>query len=169
MTATLDTDTPHRTDIELTETDLAAVVRRLAADPAVWEPLIDHAAPQRQWAAVSVPEGIDVWVISWRTSHATELHGHGDATAAFTVVRGEITELRPDPQGRLAARTFTAGEVQLVRPGEVHDVRNDHAEPAVTIHAYSPRLTEMVFYRAEAGRLAVDRVVRADSEEAAAW
>lgn len=151
-----------------TERALAAIVRRVASDPSQWAHLV-RLGPQRAWARIEVPEGIDVWVISWPTFEATELHSHGDATAAFAAVVGAITEIRPDAAGRLVPRTFAPGVVQVIRPGDVHDVRNERVTPAVTIHAYSPRLTTMNFYRWDAGRLFLDHVVHSDDPEAGAW
>ncbi len=151
-----------------TERALSAIVRRVAGDPSQWAHLV-RLGPQRSWARIEVPEGVDVWVISWPTFEATELHSHGDATAAFTTVAGAITEIRPDADGRLVPRTFAPGVVQVIRPGEIHDVRNERVTPAVTVHAYSPRLTTMNFYRWDAGRLSLDHVVRSDDPEAGAW
>ena len=151
-----------------TERALAAIVRRVASDPGQWAHLV-RLGPDRAWARIEVPEGIDVWVISWPTFEATELHSHGDATAAFAAVVGAITEIRPDAAGRLVPRTFAPGVVQVIRPGDVHDVRNERVTPAVTIHAYSPRLTTMNFYRWDAGRLFLDHVVHSDDPEAGAW
>lgn len=37
--------------------------------------------------------------------------------------------------------------------GHVHDVINAHAEPSVSVHAYSPPLTAMSYYRVEPGGL----------------
>ncbi len=147
---------------------LAAVVRRIAGDPSRWGHLVRQ-GPQRSGTRIEVTEGVEVWVIAWPTFQATELHSHGEATTAYTTVAGAITEIRPDRRGRLLPRTFVPGVVQVVRPGEVHDVRNERATPAVTIHAYSPRLSSMTFYGWSAGRLSVDRVAGPDDLGAGAW
>lgn len=156
----------HLTDPR--ERALAAVVRRVATDRSQWAHLVQP-CQQRSRTRVYVSEGIDVWVIAWPTFETTELHSHGEATAAFTTVAGAITEIRPDARGRLVPRTFAPGLVQVVRPGEVHDVRNERATPAVTVHAYSPRLSTMTFYGWSAGRLSVDRVVGPDDLAVGAW
>ncbi|NHN56157.1 cysteine dioxygenase [Calidifontibacter sp. DB0510] len=152
----------------LTDTELVELVCRVAADRALWEPLVRFDRGERQWARISVPEGVDVWVICWEQSQGTRLHDHGDASAAFTTVRGTIAELRPRG-GQLIARDLAEGAVQSVRPGDIHDVRNERREPAVTIHAYAPALTQMTYYDLHSGRLLVDRVVRSDEPEGHEW
>ncbi|MBC9958389.1 hypothetical protein [Yimella sp. cx-51] len=158
--------TPFRT---LTDTDLADIVRRVAADRAAWEPHVRHTGDERHWAKIEVPEGIDVWVISWQTFQSTDLHSHGDATAAFAAVQGTITEIQVDDDGRLLPRKFSPGIVQVVQPGVIHDVRNEIVEPAVTIHAYSPRLTEMHYYNWHDRTVTLDRIERSDGTEAREW
>lgn len=153
----------------LSETELIDVVRRVASDRAAWAPHVNFTGDERHWAKIEVPEGIDVWVISWQTFQSTDLHSHGDATAAFAAVQGTITEISVDEAGRLMPRKFSPGVVQVVRPGEIHDVRNEVVEGAVTIHAYSPRLTEMHYYSWDNRVITLDRIVRSDGEEAQRW
>ena len=52
-----------------------------------------------------------------------------------------------------------------IEPGQVHDVRNELVEPAVSIHAYSPRLTEMTYYAWRDGAAAPVRTVVSDEPE----
>lgn len=53
-----------------------------------------------------------------------------------------------------------------VLPGELHDVRNESPEPAISIHAYAPRLTEMTYYSfTDGGPLPVRRVLSDEPEE----
>lgn len=155
----------------LSETELVDLVRRVAADRSSWEHLVDLTGTggERHWAKIEVPEGVDVWLISWQTFASTDLHSHGDASAAFTAVQGTITEIRVDEQGRLLPRKFSPGVVQVVRPGEIHDVRNEVVEPAVTIHAYSPRLTEMHYFNWDNRTVTLDRIERSDGAQAREW
>lgn len=60
--------------------------------------------------------------------------------------------------GAGTVRTFGPG------PGYVHDVRNTSAGPAVSVHAYSPPLTEMTRYDLTPGGLAAR-----DAETEANW
>lgn len=47
---------------------------------------------------------------------------------------------------RIAARRVPAGRSLGFPPGHVHDVANPSAEPAVSVHAYSPPLVAMSYY-----------------------
>lgn len=157
-------DRPHRT---LTVSALAEVVCRVAADRSLWAPLVDHDAAGPRWSRLPVPEGVDVWVASWPTFERTELHSHADATAAYTAVEGVITDVRLDDAGRLLPRKITSGVVEFVAPDEVHDIRNEHVERAVTIHAYSPRLSEVRYFSWHNRALSLERVARTSQPAAA--
>ncbi len=142
------------------DVDLVGLVSQVAADPRQWRKHAKLNGAQRSWTRLDVAEDVDVWVIVWGTSAGTDLHDHGDSAAAFTTVRGVLTEIRPDGRGRLLPRKFIPGVVAEVAPGEVHDVTNEHAQTAVSIHAYYPRLTEMTFYtRTSDGLVIPDRIV----------
>lgn len=119
---------------------------------------------QRYWTRLAAPSGVDVWLLSWYASQRTELHDHGDSAAAFTVVRGTLTEVRPTPDG-LVSRRFGVGDVQTVAAGEIHDVDNRDLGPAVSIHAYAPRLRSMTYYSSDTGLLRPTRTVWTDEPE----
>jgi len=55
---------------------------------------------------------------------------------------------------------------QTVVPGAIHDVTNAHDSPAVSIHAYSPRLTQMTYYSQVSGQLSPARTVLTRGPEA---
>jgi len=117
------------------------------------------------WTRLEAPAGVDVWLISWLPSQGTELHDHGASSAAFTVVAGTLTEIRPD-DGRLVPQEFRAGRTQTVDPGDLHDVLNAGTEPAVSIHAYSSPLTRMTYWARDAeGTLVPTRTVETDEPE----
>lgn len=124
---------------------LTDLLLRVVADRDRWQPLIRFGASERYWARIPVPEPVDVWLLTWTTSQGTELHDHGESEAAFTVISGVLDEIRP-ADGRLVVHKRTPGSVVRVLPGELHDVRNELAEPAISIHAYAPRLATMTFY-----------------------
>ncbi|GAB7190005.1 cysteine dioxygenase family protein [Kineococcus sp. NUM-3379] len=141
---------------------LAALVRGIAARPALWRPAVRFDTHERYWTRLDAPAGIDVWLLTWTRTQGTDLHDHGGSAAAFTVVEGTLTEVRPDTGGALtstALRAVPGGALRTVEPDVVHDVRNDHDEPAVSIHAYAPRLERMSFYAVVDGRLERVRTV----------
>lgn len=56
----------------------------------------------RWWTRIWHDPDVDVWLLSWLPGHTTELHDHGDSAAAFTVVRGALTETRAEAGTRAA-------------------------------------------------------------------
>ncbi len=88
-------------------------------------------------------------MIAWMPGQSTGFHDHGGSSGAYCVVNGSLQERRPGEE----ARVIAAGEVQAFGPTQVHDVRNTSAAPAISLHAYSPALTEMTHYAVEEGEL----------------
>jgi mannose-6-phosphate isomerase-like protein (cupin superfamily) len=156
-----------RTAAALGTHDLSLVVRRIAANPRLWKPAVRFGATDRYWTRLDGPEGVDVWLLTWLPSQGTDLHDHGDSAAAFAVVEGSLTEVRADPTLGVWSTTVRAPAVRVVEPGVVHDVRNDHSAPAVSIHAYSPKLSRMTYYDLEDGALVARREVLGDEPESA--
>lgn len=145
--------------------ELAALVRSLADRPDVWRPLVQFTEGERWWTRLDAPDGVDVWLLSWLPAQGTEPHDHGDSTAAFTIVAGTLTEVRPDADGRLVPQDFTTGRTQTVATGQIHDVLNVGTEPAVSIHAYSPPLNRMTYYRSTPDGLVPSRTVETTEPE----
>jgi hypothetical protein len=144
---------------------LVALTRSIAARPELWRPKVRFDRDRRWWTRLDGPAGTDVWLLSWLQSQGTELHDHGDAAAAFTVVRGALTETRPDKHGQLVLRRIAAGQTQTVEPGVIHDVLNEHASRSVSIHAYSPRLAQMTYFAWSSGHALPTRTVQTDEPE----
>ena len=144
---------------------LVEIVSAAAACPELWRPHVHFSERDRCWSRLEGPSDVDLWLLTWTRSQSTELHDHGRASAALTVVQGTLTEVRPDGRGGLHGDAVSVGGVRTVDPGHIHDVRNDGDEPAVSIHAYSPRLEEMTFYRVVDGVPVADRTVRTDQPE----
>ena len=149
--------------------DLTTITRQVAAEVAagMHEVRVDHS---RRWSRrLHADPHLDVWLISWATEQAAELHDHGGSIGALTVVRGELTEWRWT-SGRSDDAEITPEELAVAGPGlrrrtlaasagaafplgHVHDVSNRRAEPAVSVHAYSPPLSTMSYYGVERGTL----------------
>ena len=67
-----------------------------------------------------------------------------------------------------AEAALDSGLVRIIRwvpPGAVHDVSNPHLAPAVSIHAYSPPLSQMTFYRQSAAGLVATRTEHTNGPE----
>lgn len=133
----------------LTNALLSDVVDRIAARRDLWEPLVSTVlgdrVGERTWARLPVREDLDVFVVTWRTSSHTSLHSHGGAASAFRTVEGVLTEIRPDTRGRLIPRNFAPGLTALIAADEVHDLRNERGQRAVSVHAYAPGLTSITY------------------------
>ena len=80
--------------------ELSALTRSLAAQPDLWRPLVQFQESGRWWTRLDAPPGVDVWLLTWLPSQGTELHDHGASAAAFTIVAGTLTEVRPTARRR---------------------------------------------------------------------
>ena len=131
--------------------ELTELTRRYAAEvrDGLHEVRVD---PQRRWYNLLRSDGaVDVWLITWATEQFAELHDHGDSLGALTVVRGALAEDRwAGSRAGLRNRRLTAGRTAAFGRGYVHEVSNPALEPAVSVHAYSPPLTEMNYYALDA-------------------
>src|SRR3954447_24257695 len=159
MTFALDV-APNALDLD----DLVEIACGMAAEADRWRPRIRFREGSRWWTRLHGDDVLDVWLLTWLADQSTDLHDHGGSAAAFTVVEGSLSEIRLT--GLTERRSVvTAGSTRTVEAGVVHDVRNPSGIPAISVHAYSPPLREMTFYRRESsGRLAVDQVVRRELE-----
>ena len=135
--------TPRTPASPYTVHDLATVVRRVASVPQLWRPKVqlatDHSAVR-----LPGPDGVDVRLLAWLPSSRTslcdaDLHAHDDASAAFAVVEGVLTEVRDDDVLGRWTTTLQAPAVRVVERGIVHSLRNEQTRLAVSIHAYGRR------------------------------
>ncbi len=133
--------------------ELVAVVRLLAKDTRRWRPLLRFPPHSRWWSRLHGDDTLDVWLETWPAGEATELHDHGDSAAAYTMLGGSLTEIRVRSSGQEIRSVVPAGKSVWVPPRAVHDVTNAGRAHAVSIHAYSPPLREMTFYRPGLGGL----------------
>ena len=125
---------------------LAGLVR-LAAATGEWSALVRYAEDQRWYHRLERGENYEVWLLSWLPGQRTGFHDHCGSSGAFAVVQGELRERtagRGPPQPASAA--FPAGRARSFGPRHVHEVVNESAVPAVSIHAYSPPLAGMRRY-----------------------
>jgi predicted metal-dependent enzyme (double-stranded beta helix superfamily) len=154
-----------RTGVRLDE--LSELVRAVSGDPGIWQSRLQiPAGTDRWWTRLSADERVDLWLLSWLPGHRTELHDHGSSAAAFSVVRGELVELRTGLAGSRKRYLRAPGAVTALAPGVIHDVRGAGTGPAVSIHAYSPPLRQMNYYGNGAdGRLQIVRSVRTHEPE----
>ena len=145
---------PVRPSSPVSPVELGRLVREVASQPARWQPTVRFGPARRWFARLELTTDLEVWLLSWLPGQSTGFHDHGAAVGAFTVAQGELTE-RTVPAGRAvaASRVLAAGQARPFGPAHVHDVVNTSAAPAVSVHAYSPPLTEMRRFELTAGGL----------------
>lgn len=139
----------------LSQSAMATLVADLAADPRCWPPIVRDRSDRSWWYLLHEERDVDVWLLSRLRDQVTDLHDHGDSREHFRVVAGQLTEVRASRAGALTRTLLSAGQSRSVPVRAVHEVFNDHAEPAISLHAYSPPLARGTFYEREAGRLHV--------------
>jgi hypothetical protein len=123
-------------------------------------PLLPEAEPtlrERTYERLALNDEVEIWLIHWPTGRGLELHDHGGSTGALWVVRGNLDEHAVGSDGRVARRRIAAGSGAAFGATYVHDVVNHGTGPATSVHAYSPPMTSMTFYRQEGAHLAVAR------------
>jgi mannose-6-phosphate isomerase-like protein (cupin superfamily) len=125
--------------------DLTALTRRVAAEVRAGRHRVRIDPARRWYRLLRADDLVDVWLISWATEQAAELHDHAGSLGALAVVSGSLLEQRWVGDG-LRARRLGAGRSAGFPLGHVHDVGNPAVEPAVSVHAYSPPLTAMSYY-----------------------
>ena len=131
---------------DLSETELERLVADLAAAPERWRHLVAHRPDERTYAELFRDEHVAVWLICWMNDHDTGYHDHDLSAGAVAVAAGAVREERLVLGGEPATRTAAAGESFTFGPADIHRVSHAGAEPAVTIHAYSPPLWRMGAY-----------------------
>ncbi|HEY6277932.1 MAG TPA: cysteine dioxygenase family protein [Streptosporangiaceae bacterium] len=133
---------------------LRAIVRDLTASPDGWMSLVRYDPDHRWYHLLRQHDDHEIWLLSWLPGQRTGFHDHGRSAGAFTVVQGCLRE-RTARGGRPRRRdtAVAAGSVRSFGPWYLHDVGNDSAAPAISVHAYSPPLTGMQRFGFVAGRL----------------
>jgi predicted metal-dependent enzyme (double-stranded beta helix superfamily) len=137
---------------DLTNDQLVAVARQIAARPELWSGHVQHDPIQRTFKQLLRDEHLDVWLICWSHDHDTGFHDHDLSAGAVAVAAGSVREERlvlGRPVDAPIARTVDAGSSFDFGASDIHRVLHAGAEPAVTIHAYSPPLLRMGSYAVE--------------------
>ncbi|MGH3231361.1 MAG: cysteine dioxygenase [Streptosporangiaceae bacterium] len=133
--------TPER----LSQARLNQIVTALAARPGGWGEVVRFAAGRRWYQRLQLADDREVWPPSWLPGQSTGFHDHGRAVGAFAVAQGQVRERTVAVGSGQPVRNLTVarGSARAFGPHYVHDVVNAFAEPAITVHAYSPPLTAM--------------------------
>ena len=108
-------------------------------------------ATGREFHLIRRDDDVEVWMIVWAPGASTGFHDHGTATTAFTVVLGSLVE--HNWLGGLQIADIGPGDARAHAAGHVHDVRNVGSRPAISLHAYAPRLDAMHNYHFRGDRI----------------
>lgn len=130
----------------LSAAELERFVGELADRPELWIELIDHDPSRRTYHMLLSDDHVTGWLICWSDEHDTGFHDHDVSSGAVAVVSGAVREERLALDGRPRDRTFTAPGTFSFSAADIHRVRHAGADPAVTLHVYSPPLLRMGAY-----------------------
>jgi rhodanese-related sulfurtransferase/predicted metal-dependent enzyme (double-stranded beta helix superfamily) len=128
--------------------ELANIVSQFASSDG-WIDRVRLRTEQRWYERLYQGPDHDIWAISWMPGQSTGFHDHGASSGAFIVATGTLEEHRPGEQ----TRVIHPGKPRAFGPDYAHDVRNASLAPAVSIHAYSPPLSEMNEYELDGSQL----------------
>jgi hypothetical protein len=117
----------------------------------------------RHYELLELSDDVEIWAIHWPQGQGLELHDHGGSVGALWVVNGSLEEHYVRLARVVGRRSIVAGGGAAFGPSYVHDVVNVGTDPVTSVHAYSPPMESMNFYRQEVGGLVLDRTeYRAD-------
>jgi rhodanese-related sulfurtransferase len=131
-----------------TPEELADIVSKFASSDG-WIDKVRLRAEQRWYERLYHGPDYDIWVISWLPGQSTGFHDHGASAGAFVVATGILEEHSPGER----TRVIHPGKPRAFGPDYAHDVRNVSLAPAISIHAYSPPLSDMNEYELDGSRL----------------
>jgi rhodanese-related sulfurtransferase/mannose-6-phosphate isomerase-like protein (cupin superfamily) len=131
-----------------TPEELANIVSQFASSDG-WMDKVRLRAEQRWYERLYHGPDYDIWVISWLPGQSTGFHDHGASAGAFVVATGILEEHSPGER----TRVIYPGKASAFGPDYAHDVRNVSLAPAISIHAYSPPLSDMNEYELDGSRL----------------
>jgi predicted metal-dependent enzyme (double-stranded beta helix superfamily) len=131
---------------DLDSYELEAFVAELADRPELWIGRVRHDPAQRSYEELISDEHLTAWLICWMDDHDTGFHDHDRSSGAVAVVSGAVREERLTLGGDPSRRVLRAGQSFHFSASDIHRVRHEGVDPAVTLHVYSPPLERMGAY-----------------------
>ena len=126
--------------------ELIDFVQGLASRPQLWSHLVEHDRAARCYSELVRNDDVAAWLICWMDEQDTGFHDHDVSSGAVAVVSGSVREDRLVLGGPPSSRVVSAGDAFSFAASDIHRVQHAGAEPAVTLHAYSPPLWRMGSY-----------------------
>ncbi len=153
-------------DRRLSPQELERVARAVAAEPALWRHLVVDSPQKRWWLVLHYTPAYEVRLLSWEFDQSSGWHDHGGSSGGFAVTAGVLQESwRADDGFSVEESRFSAGAHGAFGADHVHDVRHGAGRPAVSIHAYSPPLTQLTMYDLTAYGFVAREVVPDDQRD----
>ncbi len=138
----------------MTPAELTQFVQELASRPERWAHLVEHDRAARTYSELMRDDDVAAWLICWMDEQDTGFHDHDVSAGAVAVVAGSVREDRLVLGAAPSTRVVNAGGAFSFEASDIHRVMHAGAEPAVTLHAYSPPLWRMGTYEVQPeGRL----------------
>jgi hypothetical protein len=153
-------------DRRLTPDELERAALAVAGRPDLWEDLVVDSPDQRWWIVLHRTDAYEVRLLSWEFDQTSGWHDHGGSSGGFVVTSGVLEELsRGADFCSVEHRHFGEGAHGSFGPEHVHDVSHAAGRPAVSVHAYSPPLTQLTMYEPTPYGFVVREVVPDDRRE----
>jgi quercetin dioxygenase-like cupin family protein len=86
------------------------------------------------------------WLLGWLDDQETGFHDHDRSAGGVHVIEGSLAEDRLTFGTEDGTRIFSAGESFSFDTQHIHRMRHHGAEPALSLHVYSPPLASMGSY-----------------------
>lgn len=131
----------------LSPVELGRIVRSTAVEADDWLEIVRFTEGSRWFHRLALASDYEIWLLSWLPGQRTGFHDHGRACGAFTVTCGKLIETLAIPgNSRVRRRVAAEGSLTTFGGHHLHDVGCNSAEPAISVHAYSPPLSAMQRY-----------------------
>lgn len=138
---------------------LLAIGLGLASTPASLPVPLEPEGRSRTYVRLLATDAYEAWLLAWPPGSEIPAHDHGDSHGAFVVVSGTLVEARHEASAP-HRRVLGPGDAATVPVGLVHEVSARGEGPALSVHVYSPPLSEMRFYDAGGEVVAVEEVAQ---------
>jgi hypothetical protein len=143
--------------------ELLDLLQDYVAETAELLPVAEPGLTARRYELLELTDDLEIWAIHWPQGQGLELHDHGGSVGALWVLAGSLEEHYVRSDGTMARRGLVRGGGAAFGPTYIHDVVNSEVAPATSVHAYSPPMASMTFFRSDGNGLVADRAeYRAD-------
>ena len=132
---------------------LGDALSRLRVDLAGWLPFTRFDAARYCRRSVRLTDAYEALLMGWLPGQSSLVHDHRGSACAFRVLEGTATEhTYTFEESRLlhvGEHDLPTGSVVASREPDIHALANCGGRQLVTLHVYSPPLTQMRIYEVE--------------------